>query len=241
MSATKTEKQLRKKILSLIGQKIPIKFKGPQGIGNSWLLALGLRVDSKPIADWDGIEIKSLTFEGSLKRGSDLTLFTKTPDWKTLAKFGITNQSFFNKTAYNYNYRGKALFFTKQLRYVVSKDSRTIVWYVLPKNFMPTEPYSKAPARAGKIAFTWNIPELFGKVQKLSITLVKKNGDYPNGTFMPVRSYIINMIQERFVELLYDGSIRYEVRRTQKKDYGTGFRMSRPVLNSLLSLADEIM
>jgi hypothetical protein len=116
-----------------------------------------------------------------------------------------------------------------------------IVWSVLPKNFMPTEPYSKAPARAGKLAFTWAIPELFGKVRKLSVTLVEKNGEFPNGTFTPIRSYIINMIQEKFIELLYDGSIRFEIRQSHRKDKGTGFRLNRLILNSLLSLADEVM
>jgi len=282
-TALKTQKDLKKKIASLLYKPIKIKYRGPQGIGNTWQKELGIMISNKPIPDWHGIEVKCLTCEdGNLKRGSDLTLVTKTPDWNLLKKFGITQASFFHQIDYSYLQKGRSLFFTGGLRYIVSPDSRLIDWYVVPRGFPPTEPYSRAPSISGNHVFSWKIEDLLGKVSRLSVTIVKKDGDYPRGTITPLRSYIIDMYQDKFVKLLADGSIRYELRRTpaegkesiwmqveketQNKfpnhpssdswewadtefikrrgkwhDHGTGFRLSRSILNSLLSLAGEIL
>jgi len=245
-------------------------------------VTLGIPIGSKSAPDWQDIEVKCLTFERNLKQGTDLTLVTRTPDWEKLRTFGITQASFFHQIDYSYIHRGRSLFFTRRLRYIVSRDSRSIDWYVVPEGFPPTEPYSKAPANVGTHVFSWKIEELLGKIRRLSITLVKKKGNYPSGTITPARSYVVNMFQEKFTELLYEGSIRYELRRSPEKgfsilwnkteteaskkygghpcrdswewadsefeksggkwhDHGTGFRLRRPVLNSLLALVDEIL
>jgi hypothetical protein len=152
----------------------------------------------------------------------------------------MTESSFFQRKDYRYKCRGGSLFFTRRLRYVVSLDSRAIDWYVVPNDLPPTEPYSKAPAKMGKRAFSWRVEELFGKVQKLSVTLVEKKGTYPTGIMIPLRSYIVNMLQKKFIEVLHEGSIRYEVRRAPKKNYGIGFRLClcpmRPLSKSLLMM-----
>jgi hypothetical protein len=74
-------------------------------------------------------------------------------------------------------------------------------------DFMPTEPYSKAPAKIGKNVFSWKIEEIFGKIEKLSVTLVYKRGNYTTGTIMPIRSYLIDMYPEKVLDLLADEAL----------------------------------
>jgi hypothetical protein len=277
------ENELEKKIAKLLNKPIKIKFRGPQGIGNTWLNRLGIPMSSAAKPDWHGIEVKCLTFkDNNLKSGSDLTLCSKTPDWNELQKYGITQASFFHQVDYSYMYKGQSLFFTKRLRYNVSPDSRLIEWYIVPDDFPPTEPSSRAPTRTGTCIFSWKLDELLGKVKKLSVTLASMRGTYPKGTITPVRSYIIDLQSDQFLQLFLRGDIRYELRRTPKRrckqiwiqavraarrrffnhrsrefwewadsefiakggkwhDHGTGFRLKRSVLNSLLNLEEEIL
>lgn len=278
----KIEKEFQDVISSLLNTKIKINHPGDQGVGNTWQETLGVKISNKPKADWmEFIEIKCLTCKNhNLKNGSSLTLASKTPNWKLLNEFNITPTSFYNKIDYDYRQNGESLFFTKKLRYVVAPSSRSIDWYVVKLKY-PTEPYSKAPARSGDPIFSWKIEEIFGKIEKLSVTLVYKQGEYPTGYIVPLRSYIIDMTSEKILDLLADGSIRYEIRygptkesslyeKIKKdgrkdfpstdsfefwnwvenefkkqggrlKDYGTGFRLNRKILNSLLDLKGEIV
>jgi hypothetical protein len=279
----KNQRELEAKIGSLLDKPLRIRYKGPQGVGNTWQGALGIMIDNKPVPDYHGIEVKCLTCEGqNLKSGSDLTLTSKTPDWELLNRFGITESSFFHQIDYGYIQMGRCLFFNKRLRYVASTESRSIEWYLVPRDFLPTEPYSNAPKRSGTHVFSWGIETLLKKINKLSLTIVKKNGEYPEGTITPIRSYIVDMYPDKILRLLADGSIRYEVRRAPAKgmdplwkqveneakskfdnhpssnswewaderfakrggkwhDHGTGFRLGRQVLNSLLDLEGEIL
>lgn len=280
----KTQTELEKKILSLIGKPIKIAFPGPQGIGNTWQKELGIMVNNRPVPDWHEIEIKALSYkDGNIKDGSSMSLGSKTPDWTILKRYDITESSFFHQVDYGYKYAEGSLFFTKRLRYVVSSHTHTIDWYVVSKDLLPTEPYSQAPAKRGKHVFSWRIEDVLGKVEKMSITLVKVEGQYPNGTITPIRSYIIEALPDKYFDLLSDGSVRYEVRRgidgdklkklweevkaeaitnfpdypTKESvewadkefksrggewhDHGTGFRLNRPILNSLLTLKGELL
>lgn len=133
------------------------------------------------------------------------------------------------------------------------------------------------------------------KVENMSLTLLKLDGKYPNATITPMRSFMIEALPDKYLNLLSDGSIRYEVRRDIDKEYrpiwervsaeaahkfkgfpefenltgtekddmlrkayqwaddefesrggqwhdhGTGFRLERSVLNTMLTLQGEVL
>ncbi len=297
ITTPQNRKQLEKHISLLLGKPMPVKYAGPSGVGNTWQEAVGVPINNKPEPDYHGIEVKSLVIEeGNIKGGSSLSLKSKTPDWEKLAARGITKSAFLHRIDYAYRQIDKALFFTKRLRYVVSPATRTIDWLVVSDELLPTEPYSRAPARSGELVDTWRVEDALSvKVENLSLTLLKLDGKYPNGTITPMRSFMIEALPDKYLNLLADGSIRYEVRRDVKTghrpiwdkvaedaaqkfngfpefenlvgpdrdqmlrtayqwaddefekrkgqwhDHGTGFRLERSVLNTMLSLQGEVL
>ncbi len=164
------------------------------------------------------IEIKSLVIKNNnIKNSSDLTIGGKTPDWNILAEHDITKETFYHPIDYHYFTINDSLFFDKKLRYYVSPEKRTIDWYVVSDDFPPTEPSSKSILKFQNI-FSWNIEEIIAKIRKMSLTLLEKNGEYPNGTITPIRSYLIDTYSTKILQLLAEGAIRYEIRYFPKRN-----------------------
>ena len=218
MDKPKTEKELRRFILFNIGKPIKIEYAGDQGPGNTWQNFCGVPPNSRKGPDLGDIEIKSLVIrDENIKNSSDLTIGGKTPDWNILKKYKITKDTFYHPIDYHYFMKNGSLFFDKKLRYYVSPEKRTIDWYVVPDDFPPTEPSSKSLLKF-KIIFSWRIEDIIEKIRKTSITLLEKNGKYPDGTITPIRSYLIDTYPTKILELLAEGGIRYEIRYYPKKN-----------------------
>ena len=218
MEYPKTEQELRDFIQQNIGKPIKIKYNGDQGPGNTWQDFCGIPPNSKKGPDLEDIELKSLVIKNNnIKNSSDLTIGGKTPDWNILKKYKITKDTFYHPIDYHYFTKNGSLFFDKKLRYYVSPEKRTIDWYMVPDDFPPTEPSSKSLLKF-KMIFSWNIEDIIEKIKKMSVTLLEKNGVYPEGTITPIRSYLIDTYPIKMLQLLAEGAIRYEIRYYPKKN-----------------------
>ena len=199
---------------------------GPTGAGKTWEDHLGINENNLRLPDIGNIEIKVLEEKGS----SALTLVSRALPYEALLNHGITKADVlkFRLFRTNRDYVTRNLVQTGTIYYNVSKESRTVDWYLKPN-------------RGHHILLAcWPLADLFSKTSWLCITFYsKKSRNIGYGQMLPTRCYLLKLSNTRLMQLIDKGQLYCELRAHFKsdgsiRDHGSAWRINRAGLRELL-------
>ena len=197
---------------------IPLNGFGDGVIGRLFEDKFGVDENNSPLADWNGIEIKT---KKSLSN-SKVTLFTKSPTWR--------HKSSNNDKVYNYGYESDG---TYKFNTSVTNTTNNLGW----KSIVNHNNKTVELLLYDNIEASYSFETLQSAIEGKLNTIALIDTDVKDGNVLyDSYSILSGVSMNKFLEYIETGKIVIEFRMKIGKDRGTAFRIAKNKMYNLYNV-----